>query len=131
MVHAYSANTGTELWNSGTTSYTAGSTYAAPIVAQGNVYVGSWSSTSGLGVVGAFSLNSTSQVLSVSPANIAFSAVQGGSNPSSQTISVTNSGTGVLNFTAASDSAWLTVSPSSGTAPQTLQIGANIGGLTQ
>jgi outer membrane protein assembly factor BamB len=131
MVHAYSANTGTELWNSGTTSYTAGSTYAAPIVAQGNVYVGSWSSTSGLGVVGAFSLNSTSQVLSVSPTNIAFSAVQGGSNPSSQTISVTNSGTGVLNFTAASDSAWLTVSPSSGTAPQTLQIGAHIGGLTQ
>ncbi len=39
-VHAYDAATGTELWNSG--SVISGATFAAPMVAAGTLYVGSW-----------------------------------------------------------------------------------------
>jgi hypothetical protein len=39
-VHAYDARTGTQLWQSG--SPTTGATYAAPTVAAGRLYAGSW-----------------------------------------------------------------------------------------
>ena len=100
MVHAYDAQTGTQLWNSGSTTYSAAATYAAPIVAQENLYVGSWSNFSGGGEVGAFSLNSATQTLAVSPTSLSFTAPQGGNNPSSQTVNVSNTGSDTLNFTA-------------------------------
>ena len=131
MVHAYDAQTGVQLWNSGSTPYSAAATYAAPIVAQGSLYVGSWSNFSGGGQVGAFSLNSPTQILSVSPTSLSFTAVQGGSNPASSTVNVTNTGVGTLTFNATSDSPWLTVSPASGSAPQNLQVGASVGGLAR
>jgi len=68
-------------------------------------------------------------ILSVSPLTISMSATVGGSNPAAVAFTVTNTGSGTLTFTAASDSTWLSVSPTSGTAPQTLQASANIGGL--
>jgi hypothetical protein len=131
MVHAYNEQTGAELWNSSQTSYSAAATYAAPTVAQGRVYAGSWSNFSGGGRVGAFSLNSTAQILSVTPSNLTFTALVGGSNPATQSINVANAGSGTLNFTALSDSNWLTASPGSGTAPQNVLVGVNIASLTQ
>jgi hypothetical protein len=74
-------------------------------------------------------VNFAMQVLSVSPSAVPFSATVGGSDPSSATVNVTNGGTGTLSFTAASDSNWLTVSPTSSTAPQALQVSASIAGL--
>jgi hypothetical protein len=70
-----------------------------------------------------------SPVLSVSSTSASFSAVQGGTNPAAVSVTVSNTGDGTLTFTAASDSPWLTVTPTSGTAPQTLQISAAVGGL--
>jgi len=55
VIHAYDANTGTELWHSGT-NYSAVATFAAPIVAGGRVYAGSWTSFTGGGIIGAFAL---------------------------------------------------------------------------
>lgn len=68
VIHAYNANTGTELWHSGT-NYGSAATFAAPIVAGGKLYAGSWSSFSGGGIVGAFSLPAASFTISgtVSP----------------------------------------------------------------
>ena len=40
QVHAYDANTGTELWNSGTQN--GAFTFGAPMVARGKLYFGSW-----------------------------------------------------------------------------------------
>jgi hypothetical protein len=40
LVHAYDAATGTELWNSG--AAISGATFAAPTVAAGTLYIGSW-----------------------------------------------------------------------------------------
>ncbi len=70
-------------------------------------------------------------ILSLSGTSLTFNATQGsGTNPAPGSINVTNTGTGTLNFTATSDSAWLGVSPASGTAPQSLQISATLGSLT-
>lgn len=70
-------------------------------------------------------------VLAVSPSTLSFSATQGGADPPPATLSVTNSGTGTLTFTATSNSTWLTVNPTSGTAPQGLQVSASAAGLAQ
>jgi hypothetical protein len=68
--------------------------------------------------------------LSVSLPTLSFEATQGiGPNPSPASVGVSNAGGGTLTFSAASDSPWLSVTPTSGTAPQTLQISVAEGTL--
>jgi Viral BACON domain len=50
-------------------------------------------------------------------------------DPSSVSVNVTNSGGGTLTFTATSDSPWLTVTPGSGTAPDSIGVTAVLGTL--
>src|SRR5215510_14363581 len=71
----------------------------------------------------------TQPTIGVNPTSLSFTATAGGSNPANQTITVTNTGGGTLNFTASDDASWLTVSPASGTAPSTLTASVNIRGL--
>jgi RHS repeat-associated protein len=71
----------------------------------------------------------SSPVLSISSANLSFAATQGGANPAPANLSVTNTGTGSLNFTVSSDASWLSATPASGTAPQTIQVSASVGSL--
>jgi hypothetical protein len=71
----------------------------------------------------------TQPTIGVNPASLNFTATAGGSNPANQTINITNTGGGTLNFTASDDAPWLTVSPASGTAPSTLTASVNISGL--
>jgi hypothetical protein len=71
----------------------------------------------------------TQPTIGVSPARLSFTATAGGSNPANQTINITNTGGGTLNFTASDDAPWLTVSPASGTAPSTLTASVDITGL--
>jgi hypothetical protein len=69
-------------------------------------------------------------VLVLSTNAVSFVVVQGSSfNPAPASVNVTNTGTGVLNFTVETDVPWLTVTPTSGTAPQALQISASAGAL--
>ncbi len=69
--------------------------------------------------------------IALSPGSLSFSAQQGGANPASQTVAVSNSGGGTLNWTAAVTSGpWLSVSPASGTNSGTLAVSANINGLS-
>ena len=75
------------------------------------------------------SVQGSQPALSVSPATLSFTATQGGSNPAPASVSVSNVGTGTLNFTASSDMSWLVVLPTNGTAPQTLQISPSVSGL--
>ena len=74
---------------------------------------------------------SGSQILTLSQTTLSFSALFGIANdPVPAMVSVTNTGTGgALNFTATSDSSWLTVAPASGTTPGTLTITAVLGSL--
>lgn len=68
--------------------------------------------------------------IGVSPSSFTFTATEGGSNPASQTLSISNTGGGTLNWDATSNAGWLGVSPASGTAPSTTTVSANISGLT-
>jgi hypothetical protein len=87
-------------------------------------------STSKDGPASAYGVGTTTNpALSVTPGALSFGAVQGGAAPPAAQLSVTNTGTGSLSFTAASDAAWLSVSPATGTAPQTLQVSASPAGL--
>ena len=68
----------------------------------------------------------------LSPTSLAFSAIQGGSNPASKTLGISNGGAGTLAWTATADAtapAWLSVSPASGTGARTLTVSANISSL--
>ena len=69
-------------------------------------------------------------ILNVSPLSLSFNGTQGGANPAPANVSVTNTGSNTLSFTASSDASWLSVNPGSGTAPQTLQISVSLTGLT-
>ena len=69
--------------------------------------------------------------LAVTPTSLGFSAVEG-SVPASQTLALSNSGVGVMAWTATADPAapaWLTVAPGSGTGAAALTVAADPTGL--
>lgn len=63
------------------------------------------------------------------PNSLTFTAFQPGSNPVPQTISVYNEGSGPLNWSASSNSSWLVISPTAGSAPSSLSVSVNVSGL--
>jgi Beta-propeller repeat/Viral BACON domain len=69
-------------------------------------------------------------VLSIDSTSLNFTAIEGGSNPAAQAISVTNSGTGTLNWTASKTQSWLSLDSASGAAPSTIHASVNVAGLT-
>src|SRR5262249_45196896 len=58
--------------------------------------------------------NAAPPSLALNTNSLSFNGVPGGSNPPSQTVSVSNAGTGTLNWTTSSSASWLTASPASG-----------------
>jgi hypothetical protein len=71
---------------------------------------------------------SSLSTISLSPALLALSATQGGSNPSGA-VAVSNTGTGTLSWTASTNASWLSVSQGSGIAPSSFVALANITGM--
>lgn len=71
----------------------------------------------------------TGPTIGVNPSSMTFSATVGGANPASQSLSITNTGGGTLDWTASSNATWLSVSPTSGTAPSSTSVSVNITGL--
>jgi hypothetical protein len=71
----------------------------------------------------------TQPTIGVNPTSMSFSATAGGANPASQSLSITNTGAGTLNWTASDNATWLSVSPTSGTAPSSTTVSVNITGL--
>lgn len=68
----------------------------------------------------------------ISTNQLSFSAEEGGSNPSSQTFQVRNSGSGTLDYQITWDENWMSVNPDSGTsggASRTHSVSTNIAGL--
>jgi len=70
-----------------------------------------------------------SPTISRSPATLTFSGTQGGANPASQAVNITNSGTGSLTWTATDNANWLTLTPASGTGTGTIGASVNLSGL--
>src|SRR5512135_2619 len=61
--------------------------------------------------------HASTSTISLSPSGLAISATQGGSDPAAQTVTISNSGTGTLNWSVSTTAGWLSLSASSGAAP--------------
>jgi len=68
--------------------------------------------------------------LAVNPSSLSFQAEEDGANPAARTIQISNAGTGPLDYSLDCQPAWLSCSPSSGSAPGSASISVNIAGLT-
>ncbi len=64
--------------------------------------------------------------LSVSPTSLSFTAVEGGVDPPSQTVTVNNTGGGTLNWTVSDDRGWLTATKSGAT---TITVSVGVGSI--
>lgn len=67
--------------------------------------------------------------IGLSPTTLNFTAIQGGSNPINQGLTISNTGGGTLSWTVSDDATWLTPSPTSGTGTGTSTISINTTGL--
>jgi hypothetical protein len=67
--------------------------------------------------------------VSVTPAGLNFSATAGGANPSSQAVTISNSGGGTLSWTAAKTQPWLVLGATSGSGVFVLSVQAIAGSL--
>jgi len=66
--------------------------------------------------------------------NFSFEATVGGSDPSSQTLRIKNSGEGTLDYTISDDASWLTINPASGSSSggeNRHTVSVDIDGLSQ
>jgi glucose/arabinose dehydrogenase len=70
-------------------------------------------------------------VLSVTPSSLAFSVVEGGAAPPSQSLAVANTGGGTLSFATSDNASWLAATPATGTAPESVSVSVNPAGLTR
>lgn len=69
-------------------------------------------------------------VLTLSSSTLGFAASVGGSNPSAQNVTIANTGSGSLNWTASKSASWLSLSASSGAAPTELAVNISAAGLS-
>lgn len=79
---------------------------------------------------GKLTIGNPQPTIGFSPSSFTFNATEGGSNPGTQTLTISNTGAGDLNWTLTKNSAWLGLAPTSGTNGGTVTVSANITGLT-
>ncbi len=65
-------------------------------------------------------------VIDLSPPSFAVAAVQGGANPDPRQLTITNTGHGVLSWTASSSADWLSLSPVSGVGNGSVTVSIDI-----
>jgi hypothetical protein len=68
-------------------------------------------------------------VIGASPTSLSFTATQGGANPPTQAVNISNVGGGTLGWSANDNVPWFSVSPASGTGNGSIIVSVNIGGL--
>ncbi len=68
--------------------------------------------------------------LTITPTGLSFVAVEGGSNPSMQSLTIFSSGSEPLSWFAVSTATWVQVIPLTGTTPSSALVSANVAGMT-
>ncbi len=69
-------------------------------------------------------------VISVDHEAFYFNALAGGADPASQTLSITNAGQSVLNWSVTNDDSWLSLAPASGSGSGSVTVSVSTAGLT-
>jgi Malectin domain/Chitobiase/beta-hexosaminidase C-terminal domain/Viral BACON domain len=77
----------------------------------------------------AVSAASLPPALSVSPTSLSFGAAAGASNPATQSVAISNTGAGTLNWTAAKTQSWLSLSTTSGSGAGSISVQPAVGSL--
>jgi hypothetical protein len=72
---------------------------------------------------------STTPAIGLNTTSLGFAGAVGGTNPSAQSIAISNVGGGTLSWTASDNAAWLTLSPLSGTNSGSVTASVNLTGL--
>lgn len=68
--------------------------------------------------------------IGLDPTSFTFDAVGGGANPSTQTLNITNTGSGTLYWAASDNQAWLSLTPNNGIEDGSTVLSVDITGLT-
>ncbi|MCP4218326.1 MAG: hypothetical protein GY765_27060 [bacterium] len=71
-----------------------------------------------------------SSSISVNNTQLTYSAIVNGGNPSPQTLSISNGGSGTLNWSITDNASWLSVSPNSGTDSGDMAVSVTVSGLS-
>ncbi|MFA5376496.1 MAG: hypothetical protein WC455_12190 [Dehalococcoidia bacterium] len=85
--------------------------------------------TTATGLIGAPNYEVTYPEIYRTPSTFTFAGTEGGANPASQSLNISNSGIGSLVWTVSEDSSWLLLSPGSGINTGTVTVSCNISGL--
>jgi len=131
--------------SSGAGSLSAGASQTLTIeVNTAGLAAGSYPGTISFAAIGATNtpqtvavtlLLSQAPVLDFTPASLTFDAPQGGANPAPKDLHLSNLGGGIMAWTASSDAAWLSVSPTSDSLgaglSEVLTVSVNTAGLTE
>ena len=91
---------------------------------------GSGASNSPLSVAVTLTVTAAAMSLAVTPQALSFTYTAGGAVPAAQTVSIADSGSGTLAWTATSSQSWLSVSPASGTAPSSVAVSVSPAALS-
>jgi len=118
-----SGNTGTSISASVNTSGLAVGTYNDTITA-----VSKGAQNSPVTIPVQLTVAAQPTILAASPSSLNFFGATT-LNPASQNTTVSNAGSGVMNWTASTDSTWLSANPTSGAAPTTISVTANSSSL--
>ena len=130
----------TALWLTLSLASGTGNGTVALSAATGTLTAGSYSGTVTISATGASSVtvpvtftvtaSPVPPAIGASPTSLSFTATQAGANPATQTVTISNTGGGTLNWSASPNTTWLAVSPSSGTGNGTVTMSATTGVMT-
>lgn len=119
--------------NSGTVTVTVNKSGLAAGTYNGTVTVSSTNASNSPQTVAVsltVSQSSGDPTISLNRTSLNFGATSGSTLTTSETLTVNNSGTGTLNFTASDNMSWLSLSPTSGSGGTTVTVTANKSGLS-
>lgn len=75
-------------------------------------------------------LDASSPYISLSPSGMIFRTSEGGVNTADMLLSISNTGAGILDWSAGDDASWLTLNPLSGSGDGNVTLSVNTSGLT-
>jgi hypothetical protein len=94
---------------------------------------GTWTVTGtcdGPSATASLMVNPAVPTIGYDPTSFNFEAEEGGVNPDDQTLDISNSGAGTLEWSVSDDATWLSLSPTSGTDSGTVTLSVDISGMS-